>query len=66
MTGSGQQSEPEEDIAGLVKAFGDFIIKAKFDQDANGLETCTDPQLKKNAQHLFRALGYEKEVSLLL
>jgi len=66
MTGSGKPSEPEEDIADLVERFGLFIKEAKFELDDNGVEKCTDPQLKAKARHLFKALGFEKEVNLPL
>jgi hypothetical protein len=59
--------EPEEDIIALVNRFGLFTSKdARFNCDESGVEKCTDPQLKEKAQHLFKALGFKKEVILPL
>jgi hypothetical protein len=59
-------TSPEEDIVGLVNSFGMFTKEAKFEKTEKGVEQCTDPHLKGKAQHLFKALGFEKEVTLPL
>lgn len=63
MSESGQHYEPEEEIANLITKFGLFTVEAAFTRDENGVETCTDPQMKGNVRRLFRALGYEKEIN---
>ena len=63
---TGQQSGSEENITGLIDRFGSFIKDAHFELDKNGVEQCMDRQMKEKAQRLFKALGFEKEVTLPL
>jgi hypothetical protein len=60
-------TKPEEDIIALMNKFGLFTSKdARFDRDESSVEKCIDPRLKEKARHLFKALGFEKEVILPL
>jgi len=60
-------SGSEEDITGLINKFGLFTSnEAKFEKDENGLERYIDIRLTEKARRLFKALGFEKEVTLPL
>ncbi|KAF4634528.1 hypothetical protein G7Y89_g3583 [Cudoniella acicularis] len=53
---------PEKDIDGILGELSKFLVRATF-KDKDGIEQCSDEELREAAGPLFSALGFQNKIN---